>query len=303
MSRFAKFEGSNKRKIVLHVGLPKTATTSIQDSIFANAKLLKQDHGIDYCVDLCDLADVKCTGHHPLAWATFFPAHPHSKPINGQIVKERLQLSDNIFLSSEWFTTANQLQIASIVEEWGLPTDRRVLLVYRNEFDHIRSSWLQAIKMGYSFLSLEEFYFQRYKPTRNTIADKVKKWAMHGFSVEVLSFDDLKKSGNDMAIEVLNRVYDIKIDQDKWGQLTASNVSPPRGAVNLYRKLIHLLNSVKPSFTASWTEAEYHLLHNKMCGFLAHIPFVSGKQDQVEDDKIRDDLVKLPTFFDPTQIK
>ncbi len=291
------FDVLTQRAITLHVGLPKTATTTIQNALFANAELLKSHYGIDYCKDLCGLADVNCTGHHPLAWAEFLPTHSHFKPIDTALVKARFKVPGNILLSSEWFSMATTKQLSITLEKWDLPSDRRVLLIYRNEFDHIRSSWLQAIKMGLCFLSLQEYYLQRYKPWRSPISMKVKKWADLGFAVEVMSFDELKTAENDMTLEILNKLYGIKVDKKLWVNVEASNVSPPRVAVNLYRKLITLVKRFYPSLTSNWSEAEYHVAHDKLCRVLAWLPLKDRRYDE-EEANVRHDLEMQPHFYD-----
>ncbi|QLE96776.1 hypothetical protein [Neptunomonas phycophila] len=143
----------SEREILIHVGLPKTATTTIQDTMHLNSKLLLEKYSIDYCVDLCDLLDVKCTGHHPMAWSAFHRNHPHAKPIDSNLIKKRLSQSKKVFLSSEWFLWAKEDKLKKIVGDWGLPSNRKVLLVVRNEKDYVRSNWLQSVKMGHTFLS------------------------------------------------------------------------------------------------------------------------------------------------------
>lgn len=291
-------ENNDKREVTLHIGLPKTATTSIQDSIFANAELLKAKYGIDYCPDLCNLADVNCTGHHPLAWAEFFQTHTHYKPLNNLKIKERLKSSNRIFLSSEWFSMANSKQLSTIIDKWGLPDNRRVLLVYRNEFEHIRSNWLQAVKMGHSLLSLNDFYFHRYKPGRSTLSNKIKKWTDLGFKVDVFSFEDLKRSNHYIAIEVLNCLYNININKKEWNCTKVSNVSPPPNTVDLYRRLINFIRWLVPSCCDKWTEAEYSFSHNKVCHYLSYLPSGGFKKLCLEEKIIRDDLKGLPNFYD-----
>lgn len=195
------------RRLTMHVGLPKTATTSIQDSLYLNSAYLKSSFGIDYCADLCKLANKHGTGHHALAWSEFIPNHPHRVAINAQLIKGRLADCDNALLSSEWFSSAKQAEIEKFVNVWQFPEQRTVVLVYRDEFKHVKSRWLQSVKMGHTFISFQDYYFNVYKPGRKTLSQQVSKWRKAGFNITVLSFAELTAKKRDVAISFVCHLY------------------------------------------------------------------------------------------------
>ncbi|CAH1552807.1 hypothetical protein [Vibrio rotiferianus] len=287
----------NQKEILVHIGLPKTATTSIQDSLYRNADYLLERHGIDYCVDLCQLANVSSTGHHPLAWAKFCLKHPHRVELNDAKVAELISARSNILLSSEWFTYANS-QLSEVVEKWAFPKNRRVLLVYRNEFDYLRSIWLQSIKMGDNFLSFNEFYFSKYKPYRTSISQKLFHWKKAGFSVELVSFDALVSQRIDPAIVLIEKMYGIEVDREYWKNGDKTNVSPPVYTVDLYRRLIVKGQRIFPSFFTKCQAGEYKLLHNKLCKVIDALFPKGAFYDFTQEKIIRDDLQSLPEYVD-----
>ena len=70
------------REITLHIGLPKTATTTIQQHLFRNADYLR-DLGVDYCPDLCPIGHFSnADSHYAIAVAYCMPKAIHSQPIS-----------------------------------------------------------------------------------------------------------------------------------------------------------------------------------------------------------------------------
>lgn len=78
------------RQITIHVGLPKTATTTIQRHLFRNSQHLL-DLGIDYCPDLCGLGKYpKAPAHHAIARAYMIPKGSSLPPESRDVIQRRL---------------------------------------------------------------------------------------------------------------------------------------------------------------------------------------------------------------------
>jgi len=285
-------------ELVLHIGLPKTATTSIQDNLFENSEYLLHAFKIDYHRDLCNLAEVKCTGHHPLAWDLFNPQHEHRKSIDHLTVKEHLATAQRHLLSSEWFVQASFKQITELVELWQLPSRRKVVIVYRDEFAHVKSLWLQAVKMGLTFLPFEQFYFQRYKPNRSTLKQKCQRWLNNGFDVQVINFEELIANESSPGIYFVETVYNIKVDGSQWIETGKSNVSPSINIVEYYRRLVCMIDRLSSNKLSSRKTAEKLALHNKCCTMLEKVTLLLPNSPSLGLDVVQRDISQMPPYYD-----
>ncbi|MDA8815291.1 hypothetical protein N9N48_06445 [Luminiphilus sp.] len=119
---------TDNRQVTLHIGLPKTATTTLQRHFFKNADYLRE-LGIDYCEDLCrNGAFPQAAAHHAMARACRAPQEVNLPAESNNVIRRRLSHSAQYLLSSEWFTRANAKGVLALVDEFGLPDQRQVVL-------------------------------------------------------------------------------------------------------------------------------------------------------------------------------
>jgi hypothetical protein len=291
---------SELRNILIHIGLPKNATTSIQDTLFLNRDYLLDFHHIDYCPDLCNIGTTKGTGHHAIAWSKFYKGHPHYKHIDDSIILNRLSLSQNVLLSSEWFYQAKNNSLEELVEAWGLPEKRHALLIYRNEFDFIRSLWSQSTKMGHSFLSFKDYYFEKYKNLRKTLSEVVEIWAKNGFEVIALPFEEINTTENDITAQVVEKIYKIKLNKNKWKiKKVNSNVSPSAYQVESYLSIMNFISStfdIDLSKSSKRPLSQFNEIHDFVCEKVS----VDKKKSEFDQHSrlVKEDLNLLPPYID-----
>ncbi|NKF50094.1 hypothetical protein G3R49_05860 [Shewanella sp. WXL01] len=126
------------KKLVLHIGPHKTASTYIQKSLLENTAYLSSK-GWTYPDD-----EILQYGHHPFVnWL-----------LNGDYDQlehytERLKaLNSNILLSSENFDRLNQQQIQKLHDVVNKCFEVHILYVYRRADEKLISSWSESIKHG-----------------------------------------------------------------------------------------------------------------------------------------------------------
>lgn len=135
-------------RLVLHMGTHKTATTTVQDSFFANRALLER-HGIIYP----DLG--RHTGHHGLLtdWVPLSPAYhlPGGGKARLAEIAEQYRATDKtVLLSSEEFLRAGEAdglvdmaELARIFDGYG---DIRVVVLLREQWQFLQSVYLEIAR-------------------------------------------------------------------------------------------------------------------------------------------------------------
>lgn len=227
---------ASDREITLHIGLPKTATTTIQRHLFRNAEYLSE-LGVDYCPDLCPIGRFRnAATHYAIAVAYCMPQAIHAQPIPVDRVRDRLSRPGRYLLSSEQFSPGNPAQIKTLVEELSLPENRRALVTVRDEFDYIRSRWMQSVKTGRGFESLWEYYTKKHKPGRRPYSDRFEGWSHAGFSLVAVRYEDLR-STPDATQALLAMLFDVQVDPERWAVVENANVSPSPHVLARYQGL------------------------------------------------------------------
>lgn len=291
------------RQVTIHIGLPKTATTTIQRHLFHNADYLRV-LGLDYCTDLCRLGPFpKAAAHHAIARAHCIPGTIELPAESGHLIRERLASSGHYLLSSEVFSRANARAAKAVVDAWDLPDHRRVVVVTRSELDFIRSHWMQGIKVGKQSDSLWEHYLVRYKPHRRVYSERFKGWLEAGFSLTALRYDELQTSP-DVTLTFLRSVLDLKIDRRKWKGIASANVSPTHDAVARYQRLFQPVHRIiAPRVNQRWAAKWYIGAHDIFCKnpLIRHL----GECKQYRDDlaRVEEDLMTLSAIDDVTYSK
>lgn len=288
----------SEREITLHIGLPKTATTTIQRHLFRNADYLR-DLGVDYCPDLCPIGKFKnAATHYAIAVAYCMPQVMHAQPISVDLVRDRLSGSGRYLLSSEQFSPGNSRQINALAVDLDLPEKRRVLVTVREEVDYVRSRWMQSVKTGRGFESLWEYYSQRYKPGRRPYSERFKGWRDSGFSLVAVRYEDLRVTP-DATQALLRKLYNVEVDQERWITVKNANVSPSPDALSRYQRIAKPMVALLGDKRAQAIRPKvYKRMHDRFCNN-SFAEFLGKNTDyQAQVERIKEDLESLPDIDD-----
>lgn len=289
---------TDERAVVIHIGFPKTATTTIQRHLFRNAEYLSE-LGVDYCPDVCPIGRFSnAATHYAIAVAYCMPQAIHAQPIPIDLVRERLSGSGQYLLSSEQFSPGNPRQIRAMVEDLDFPENRRVLVTLREEFDYVRSRWMQSVKTGRGFESLWEYYLKRHKPGRRPYSERFKGWDDSGFSVMAIRYEDLRAK-SDATKAVLGKLFGLEIDPERWSVVKDANVSPSPHALALYQRVakpvVELLGSTRAQ---AIRPKVYKRAHDRFCNNPIVASFSESRDYREQVKRVREDLASLPAIDD-----
>lgn len=163
---------SGPREIILHVGPPKTATTSIQHALEQSRHELAR-------------ADVYViTGHYRVP-VQLQQEQSSSRPANAAdhwtpFVKKITEASaERVIFSNELVAYLEEQMVSKIAEALG-PTRLRVVIGIRSITELIPSSWQEYLKHG-STVGYEEFLHALFDPTPDSSASAAKQ--AHEFRV------------------------------------------------------------------------------------------------------------------------
>lgn len=285
------------QRLTIHIGLPKTATTTIQRTLYKNCSILS-DLGIDYCPELCKLGKHSTAeGHHALPTFLCSPDSVHYKKIDESRIRSSFARPGELLISSEGFTQARKRHLQYMVDNWTLPEERRVVLVLRNELDRIRSQWMQAVKTGHQYLSLRDYYLQVYKPGRLTVKQRLAIWESFGFASCVLRYEDLKTHESDISRAFLENIYDVKISESVWKKVKDANISPSPEFVQSYQGILNLESW---RWAKCWLERRHPrfrmLAHNMLSKSEALGLSIMRQPCEADLELIQQDLALLPSF-------
>jgi len=266
--------------------------------LFSNADYLR-DLGVDYCPDLCPIGRFKnAQTHYAIAVAYCMPQAIDAQPIAVDQVRDRLSSPGRYLLSSEQFSPGNRAQIQSLVEDLDLPSNRRALVTVRDEFDYVRSRWMQSVKTGRGFESLWEYYSQSYKRGRRPYSERFKGWRDSGFSLVAVRYEDLRAIP-DATQALLRKLYDVEVDQERWTTVKNANVSPSPDVLSRYQRVAKPLVALLGDKRAQAIKPKvYKRMHDRFCSnsFVAFLGKSTDYQAQVE--RIKEDLESLPDIDD-----
>lgn len=155
---------SKPKKIFIHIGKPRTATTSFQTGICKAAGKLKE---AGLCVPKSGRVGDR---HMQMVWAsspeTVAKLHPwHSKNYDGRTVEDHVQMvmdeaqdHQAVLLSSEWFSIFPDLCFSRMVDAFSSHGGEVTALVtLRDQADTIYSSYMQQLQAKTLVPSLENF--------------------------------------------------------------------------------------------------------------------------------------------------
>jgi len=289
---------TDNRQVTLHIGLPKTATTTLQRHFFKNADYLRE-LGVDYCPDLCRIGAIpKAAAHHSIARSHCIPSDASTRSASRDLILKRLSASGRYLLSSEVFSRANGRRVQSMVNELDLPPDRRVIVTTRSELAYIRSHWMQSVKVGKRSCSLWEYYTEYYKPTRRKYSERLQGWLDNDFSVIALRYEDLQ-SAPDVTHAFLRLVFETEIDPARWQSIPNANVSPSHDAVAHYQRFFAPVHKViSPRVNQRKAAKWYKAAHDVFCKNKLTEGLGECKQYREDLERIKEDILLLPDIDD-----
>jgi hypothetical protein len=246
-----------KRELILHIGLPKTGSTSIQAFVTQNRSRLLR-HGIDY---LTSPKFAKGNGQH-FAQSLLPSVDPMRLPPTDALVAAfhdaiKNCTSERVLVSSELFTFASAegwSELRDICDRRG--RSLRLIAVVRNHADAISSSLIELVKtFGLTDLSREHirlFYTHHPALKYNAYFSALRRLADR---IQIISYDRAFAGGSLMA-DFLNALGGTCAD-GTWKASMWLNVTPSPEAVGFIR----LCNSRNLSATVSNAIARWYPAH------------------------------------------
>lgn len=221
-----------KPRLYIHIGFPKTGTSTIQKFCFENRDHLKEK-GIYYPAPLGTPVFSGHTGHLDISEKTaalFQGRVPWKKCLN-RYLSDMLQAKCKInILSSEGLASDNPKNLELFRKEF----DVRIVCFFRNIFDFLSSHEKQVVKDG---LRCDFFANLRHRNTCFLYAvDQYVKF----FGIEnciFLNYDRITKEGN--ILDSFFRSLNTDIDIDKY-TFTKENITPPDAAMMFFYQLSFL---------------------------------------------------------------
>ncbi|MCC6006118.1 MAG: hypothetical protein JJU40_00390 [Rhodobacteraceae bacterium] len=133
-------------RVILHVGLHKTATTTLQDTFFLNRSLLAR-HGLYYP------RIGRARGHHALAadWVALPPPlrlRHGTAPTRARLARLAARPGVTLFLSSEEFSRAGPASVdfAALRAHFPPEVELRALCLLRGQVALLQSIWLEVAR-------------------------------------------------------------------------------------------------------------------------------------------------------------
>ncbi|MCG3267396.1 hypothetical protein [Yoonia sp. I 8.24] len=191
-----------KRHIFLHIGLPKTGSSALQECLTINAKALA-DQGISYPFpeSLGTISSGVCTGNmvHIIerkGVPTFQNGVNRTDLVwFEQIIGKGLAEADcdKVLFSSEAISNLDFDKASDILRK--LERENRVTLVayVRDPYDQAISAWKQRVKTGKSHHSLSERIALIVSGQSDRVTMNVARYITTGFDVRIINYDVHRK--------------------------------------------------------------------------------------------------------------
>jgi len=160
---------NNKKKIILHIGIGKTGTSSIQKMLYDNIELLK-DNSIFFTTK-----GMYQHAHHHIAVYGVNEIPKSAKNLIKDILEDfEASNCKTMILTSEQFIYCKPFYIetlATLLEQYLV----EIIFFVRRQVEYVRSSFLQKIKEGNEYFgSIEKFYQMYYSGF--DYMERIKPW-------------------------------------------------------------------------------------------------------------------------------
>jgi len=194
-------------KLIIHIGYPKSASTSLQQSLYNQNKVYYPKHGIHHYEHIA--IPLKLKGLDP--WTAQWISQEWVDQEFDALVSEINNSNQTTVISSERLTNITIEQLLKLQELFLETIDIELLLLYRPKEEHIKSIWRHAVYRHDLDEDFSKFskQFINFEPL-----DCLKKFSGH-FQVHALNIKD--KSWE----ERLNKIISTDI------KLTHENMSVP----------------------------------------------------------------------------
>lgn len=288
----------NMTTVYLHIGTPKTGTTSIQQLLSENRKKLL-DQGVLY--PMCGTSK-KYAGHFNLAAvlmkerSNYFKNLYNHRAGNWEQLKEEIDTikPKNVVISAENFFSLNFEDIA-LVKKYLSAFKVKVLVYLRKQDDFFVSMYIQSTKgRALNYLSFEEYYNKQLR--MGSIGDYYrllepweKIFGRENLIVRVWEPENFKNGLIGDFLECLN----LQLDNSKLDFSKKSNISPNIKVV----KIIRLLNKIfVQGLSMSREECQklylkYLLRRNKIYRIITKMPDWLISNELISDQK-RTEIIK-----------
>lgn len=144
------------KKVYIHIGVGKTGTTAIQNTMMLYRKEIA-DQGILY-----PATGLNGVAHHNLVtlWQSSFTAEDAA--LYSELIREcEASEQETILISSEKFCFA-QWQFVKAVSEALTQFDVRIIVYVRTQVAQIESTFLLWLRLGYAYGNNFQEFFQKY---------------------------------------------------------------------------------------------------------------------------------------------
>lgn len=284
--------------VYLHIGTPKTGTTSIQQLLSENRKKLL-DQGLLY--PMCGTSK-KYPGHFNLAAvlmkekSNYFKNLYNHRAGNWEQLKEEINIikPKNIIISAENFFSLDFEDIG-LVKKYLSAFKVKVLVYLRKQDNFFVSMYIQSTKgITLNYLSFEEYYKQKLK--MGSIGDYYKllePWekifGRENLIVRVWEPKNFKNGFTHDFLECLN----LELDNSELDFSKKNNISPSIKVV----KIIRLLNKIFiqglsiPPEKCQKLYIKYLLRRNKIYRIITKIPDWLISNELISDQK-RTEIIK-----------
>ena len=196
MNSFTHSANKARKRLVLHIGHFKTASSSIQRALGANEAILA-DHG---CL-LPSTGRLFSISHHKIPWSIQQTDVRYSGPeLVSRLVAELMDAKfDQAVISAEDFCRLDAMQVHSLHDALAPTVNCTIVLYLRNPVSMMASYWTQLTKSGFNRLAINDYITSSEEFMRSHIGYEsiVNRWAS-AFGEENLrirSFDEASRKG------------------------------------------------------------------------------------------------------------
>lgn len=191
--------------ILIHIGLKKSGSASLQTFLSVNEKRLRE-----FSIDYAPIGRPNRKAHHNLA--SEIQGRRKFNPRRGTVAELaeywRTAASRSLVISSEMFEEAEIPQISAMRDTLLRAREHeefRIVLIIRNLVDLIPSSYGQKVKYGFNTYDFDSFFAERMRERRINYFDTAQRWAdifgWQNMAVRLLDPNCLR--GGDLVSDVL----------------------------------------------------------------------------------------------------
>ena len=230
--------------IYIHVGFPKTASTTIQHFLGANMAFLEQ-HKRTYpkvSPDRKSAYGVNPDAHNPLA-VELRRGTPGPAWTRLQDIIAKRPSSQDIVLSGEALAGCNP----ETLRRWLGPEDATIIFYVREYAKIVLSQYAQRTKLGSSTANFDDFLDHQIRGRGQGLADHIAGWApvFGARNIKVRQLDSRTLVRNDVRFDMLDAIGidPASVDERELEMTEDANTSPGWKTLEILRDLNHSLAS------------------------------------------------------------